>query len=465
MTWARSCSAMQPLEPFRGDIRDRYFQSAYYADAAQRQVQKERLGTKLTTSITWANVKTDKDINWLAALAHLRDHPRLLRVERSEIHRYGLFAKEFIRDGDVILEFPEPKFVKSPKYLQNVGLKVSSEKYIDPNESQGLGQFINHSCSPNCSIVFDKKHVIIVAKEDIRPNTELTLDYQMEPGPKKLALTCNCGSSSCRGWLNYQGEKDERAEAKKKKREEPDRTVLLRDAQVLIPNNKAVRRVLREALGIPVEEVSEESEEEDSEEESDYEEESPEVEKKGKKQKPEEKTKQQKASTENDREKKRKAEEAKRKKEEEKEKERKRKQKEKEREKKLKQEEKEKKRKQEEKEKEKKRKQEEKEKEKKRKKEEEEKKRKKEEEKKKTTSKKADDDRKQAIGTKKNTKTNKNPPEAKPDGDNENSSSYDDEMTNVFSANLYGEDVVVWGGGMVNPEAWTPPESDFEDSS
>ncbi len=70
-------------------------------------------------------------------------------------------------------------------------------------------RFVNHSCEPNCMFrVFDQaraapRQVLLIAREEIRPDRELTIDYNWLAG---AAIPCKCQSPSCRGWIVASGE-------------------------------------------------------------------------------------------------------------------------------------------------------------------------------------------------------------------------------------------------------------------
>jgi SET domain-containing protein len=67
-----------------------------------------------------------------------------------------------------------------------------------------LARFINHCCDPNCSAqvnsILDKKHIILYAKRAIKPNEEITYDYNFECEEEKIQ--CRCGAKNCLGRLN-----------------------------------------------------------------------------------------------------------------------------------------------------------------------------------------------------------------------------------------------------------------------
>jgi hypothetical protein len=53
---------------------------------------------------------------------------------------------------------------------------------------------INHACDPNTWL----DGLDLVARRDIRPGEELTVDYATFCGPTMSAFACHCGSSDCR---------------------------------------------------------------------------------------------------------------------------------------------------------------------------------------------------------------------------------------------------------------------------
>ncbi|XP_065839248.1 histone-lysine N-methyltransferase trr-like [Oscarella lobularis] len=70
----------------------------------------------------------------------------------------------------------------------------------------GLARYINHSCDPNCVaevVQIDKeKKIIIISKRFIKKGEELTYDYKFEFETEGSKISCNCGASCCRKWMN-----------------------------------------------------------------------------------------------------------------------------------------------------------------------------------------------------------------------------------------------------------------------
>jgi uncharacterized protein len=72
-------------------------------------------------------------------------------------------------------------------------IQVDYDRYVLPRKN-GVGWFINHSCSPNCFI----SGLSIVAARNIRSGEELTFDYSTDVDWPRYRMVCKCGSPKCR---------------------------------------------------------------------------------------------------------------------------------------------------------------------------------------------------------------------------------------------------------------------------
>ena len=107
-----------------------------------------------------------------------------VRLDRSEIHGFGVFAAEHIPAGTRVWEFtegvdyripaddvhgaPEPWRAELLKYAY----RDSSGDYILCGDA---ARFMNHSEQPSCD---DSGDLYTVAISDIAPGVELTCDYR-----------------------------------------------------------------------------------------------------------------------------------------------------------------------------------------------------------------------------------------------------------------------------------------------
>jgi SET domain-containing protein len=133
--------------------------------------------------------------------AHFR-----LRIGRSRIHRYGVFALEDIPQGHEVIEYTGKKLSLDQAAL----LKPPHDDYlVGPfhgyrvNGSVGGSgaQFINHSCNPNLTWQRRKSRLFFHSRKAIRAGQELTM-YFSHP-IKARRVPCVCGARNCRKILRY----------------------------------------------------------------------------------------------------------------------------------------------------------------------------------------------------------------------------------------------------------------------
>jgi hypothetical protein len=144
---------------------------------------------------------------------------KVLSVQRSKIHNYGLFARNGFSKGDLVVEYQGEVLRQTiaderEKKAERAGdgdggscymFKLDDDYVVDATVKGNCSRFINHSCNPNCSckMVEDEnrlKHIMIIAKRDVMPGEEITYDYQFAVESEKLA--CLCGAPNCLGRLN-----------------------------------------------------------------------------------------------------------------------------------------------------------------------------------------------------------------------------------------------------------------------
>lgn len=122
-----------------------------------------------------------------------------ITVSKSKIHGTGIFAEEPIKAGERIQYINGPqikKIIKTPeesKAIEN-WIGVGKHKWINTDGTPF--RHINHSCYPNAAITGTKT---LIALEDIKPGTEITIDYSMTDADPYWHIDCSCGSKRCRG--------------------------------------------------------------------------------------------------------------------------------------------------------------------------------------------------------------------------------------------------------------------------
>lgn len=144
-----------------------------------------------------------------------------IRVQRSGIHGWGVFAVRDIGKDEIISEYVGEKVrqivadIREAEYdrdHRDGGLlggcymfRVDAEHIIDATRIGNHARFVNHSCEANAyarvGVLPDmSKHIFIFAQRNIFAGEEVTYDYQFPL--EETAVICNCGSSVCIGRMN-----------------------------------------------------------------------------------------------------------------------------------------------------------------------------------------------------------------------------------------------------------------------
>ncbi len=123
--------------------------------------------------------------------------------KNSSSHGRGLFAKDLIRAGEVVViwggdfmsEIEAKKAKQEGKAIQQINENLWDVfDYETRNDDPSYNH--NHSCDPNTWMQDD---VTITARRDINPGEELTIDYAMLVIDDIWVMpNCKCGLKSCR---------------------------------------------------------------------------------------------------------------------------------------------------------------------------------------------------------------------------------------------------------------------------
>jgi SET domain-containing protein len=130
------------------------------------------------------------------------------RVElaESKIHRWGIYASEFIPAGRKIIEYTGEKIsrreTKRRSEANDLIYLFTLDAYwtLDGSVGGSGAEYINHSCEPNLVTRIVKGHIIYMSMRDILPGEELTVDYRFDR--KVERVECRCGTPKCRGTIN-----------------------------------------------------------------------------------------------------------------------------------------------------------------------------------------------------------------------------------------------------------------------
>lgn len=138
-----------------------------------------------------------------------------IEVRRSGIHGTGVYAARDIPRGRRILEYVGEKIAKDEAERRSIEqieraqknggaavyiFELNTRYDIDGAVSWNTARFINHSCSPNCTVKIGRGQIWILSRRRIKAGEELTYDYgydleAFEDHP------CRCGSAGCVGYI------------------------------------------------------------------------------------------------------------------------------------------------------------------------------------------------------------------------------------------------------------------------
>ena len=130
-----------------------------------------------------------------------------LSIKRSGIHRYGLYAEEFIPKGRKVIEYRGERInrretrKRSDEQASMIYLFTLDSYWTLDGAVGGSGaEYINHCCDPSIRTWITKGHILYMAARDIKKGEELTVDYHFSKDVDKIP--CKCGSPKCRGTIN-----------------------------------------------------------------------------------------------------------------------------------------------------------------------------------------------------------------------------------------------------------------------
>ena len=128
-----------------------------------------------------------------------------LRSGESDIHRWGVFAKEEIPARRRVIEYTgekiDEKEVDRRSARQHLYLFwISETRAVDGAFGGSGAEFINHSCDPNLYSSVSKGRIYYVSLRKIEAGEELTVDYNLEDIDEQLP--CTCGLDGCKKLIN-----------------------------------------------------------------------------------------------------------------------------------------------------------------------------------------------------------------------------------------------------------------------
>ncbi len=135
-----------------------------------------------------------------------------LRLGRSRIHGFGVFAVETIPRGRKVIEYTGERLnlrqarARQRKVWRRGGTRIDAlfrlnrHWTLDGAVGGSGAERINHCCDPNLKTRRIRGHILYFSRRRIRPGEELTVDYRF-PARADRAVCC-CGSLKCRGTMN-----------------------------------------------------------------------------------------------------------------------------------------------------------------------------------------------------------------------------------------------------------------------
>jgi SET domain-containing protein len=129
-----------------------------------------------------------------------------IKLAKSKIHRWGLYAAEAIPAGRKVIEYTGERIsrreTKRRADASEMIYLFTLDAYwtLDGSVGGSGAEYINHSCDPNLVTRIVKGHIIYMSQRDIKSGEELTVDYRFDK--KVERVECKCGTVKCRGTIN-----------------------------------------------------------------------------------------------------------------------------------------------------------------------------------------------------------------------------------------------------------------------
>jgi D-alanine-D-alanine ligase-like ATP-grasp enzyme len=148
------------------------------------------------------------DTLFRAAIAHHARRQTKWAVRFDLRDGFGTFATQPVHAGEIVISFEgQPHTLMSKSFAKNNltdldqeiffrhAYPLTDEIYVTWEKDCSQWKPLNHACDPNTW--FDGLNV--VARHDIQPGEQITIDYAMMFGDEMPLFECHCDSPTCRG--------------------------------------------------------------------------------------------------------------------------------------------------------------------------------------------------------------------------------------------------------------------------
>ncbi|MGD0579711.1 MAG: SET domain-containing protein-lysine N-methyltransferase [Bryobacteraceae bacterium] len=164
-----------------------------------------------------------------------------LSVRPSAIHRWGVYAEEFIPQGRKVMEYTGERCnrretARRAKRPMNYMFTLNSYWALDGSVGGSGAEYINHCCDPNIHAWICRGHILYMSRRDIQAGEELTIDYRFEHEVEKVA--CRCGVPRCRGTINLKP-------VSKRRKPSPERSDVARRKSRGVKQSRAKKSPIR----------------------------------------------------------------------------------------------------------------------------------------------------------------------------------------------------------------------------
>jgi hypothetical protein len=124
-------------------------------------------------------------------LLRLPSRGRVVRAAPSFISGTGCFVLRSVKSGQPI----------GPVELGPIGPQTRHSIMVGKHHRDVAEpwRFLNHACTPTAKLQFGEDSALLLAATDLRPYTELTIDYNALPEDVSMGFECRCARCTAQG--------------------------------------------------------------------------------------------------------------------------------------------------------------------------------------------------------------------------------------------------------------------------